>query len=163
MQLYFRLILVLFKAWIGKKTTIFKPIELPLTVLPLDLDVNRHMNNARYLALMDLGRIDFMARTGIMMKALKVHWAPVVANININFYKSLDPWQKFVLVTQMESYDEKYFYMTQKFFRGDVLCAEAQVKGLFLNREGKLPPEEVVVQTGYDLKEVQKRFKQKKA
>ena len=35
-------------------------------VLPGDLDVNVHLNNGRYLALMDLGRFDLLIRGGLL-------------------------------------------------------------------------------------------------
>ncbi len=38
---------------------------LTLRVLPNDLDPSLHMNNGRYLAIMDLGRIDLLIRSGI--------------------------------------------------------------------------------------------------
>jgi len=64
MNLYLRLfvlsLLVRFRPrvsiWVGSRT--------PFRVLPNDLDVNRHMNNARYLAFCDLGRLDLMIRSG---------------------------------------------------------------------------------------------------
>lgn len=34
-------------------------------VLPNDLDLNFHMNNGRYLTVLDLGRIDFLLRIGL--------------------------------------------------------------------------------------------------
>ena len=39
--------------------------SLAFRVSPGDIDVNRHMNNGRYLTIMDLGRIDVLIRTGL--------------------------------------------------------------------------------------------------
>ncbi|HEX8430337.1 MAG TPA: thioesterase family protein, partial [Longimicrobium sp.] len=46
-----------------------RPLDLSVVtfrVFPNDLDVNFHMNNGRYLTLMDLGRLDLLLRLGIL-------------------------------------------------------------------------------------------------
>lgn len=40
-------------------------------VWPHDLDPSIHMNNGRYLALMDLGRLDLLIRSGLWRALLK--------------------------------------------------------------------------------------------
>ena len=54
-------------------TTPFRPrLAIPtdvsvlgLRVLPNDLDLSLHMNNGRYLTVMDLGRLDLILRSGL--------------------------------------------------------------------------------------------------
>lgn len=43
--------------------------HLAMRVWPTDLDVQRHMNNGRYLSLMDLGRMDLLVRSGFWRAA----------------------------------------------------------------------------------------------
>ena len=148
MQLYCRLIWVYFYCRFRARSDLHTAIAIPLRVLPNDLDINAHMNNSRYLALMDLGRVAFMIRTGLFKTALKRKWSPIVANIDISFYKSLTPWESFTLTTELTNYDEKYFYLKQCFW-AEVegkkrLAAEASVKGLFLSPTGKVSSKEVL-------------------
>ena len=49
-------------------------LQLPLRVLPNDLDTNLHLNNGRYLTLMDLGRVDLMLRMGVMGELRRRRW-----------------------------------------------------------------------------------------
>ena len=42
-----------------------------MRVWPNDLDTNAHMNNGRYLTLMDLGRFDLMTQCGLVGTVLK--------------------------------------------------------------------------------------------
>lgn len=43
--------------------------RLAFRCLPTDVDFNGHLNNARYMMLADLGRIDIFFRTGVVQLA----------------------------------------------------------------------------------------------
>lgn len=60
-------------------------------VWPTDLDVLRHMNNGKYLSLMDVARFDLMQRTGTWRVFQEEGWYPVVVNQTISYRKSLNP------------------------------------------------------------------------
>jgi Thioesterase-like superfamily len=53
--------------------------QLAFRVWPHDLDLSFHMNNGRYLTIMDLGRADLMLRSGLWRAILRHGWAPVVS------------------------------------------------------------------------------------
>lgn len=144
MQLYFRLIGLLIKLLFVKKQGIHEPVSVDFRVLPNDLDLNMHMNNSRYLALMDLGRVAYMGYTGVLRKTIKNKWSPIVSEIDIKYKKSLDPWMKFQLVNELIKYDEKYFYIKQTFVYKEKVMAEAKIKGLFISPKGKVPPHVII-------------------
>lgn len=64
-------------AWLSIRSRFgprIQPTEVARTgfrVWPTDLDVLMHMNNGVYLSIMDLGRIDLMARSGAWDRFLK--------------------------------------------------------------------------------------------
>ncbi|MDE0723928.1 MAG: acyl-CoA thioesterase [Alphaproteobacteria bacterium] len=135
MNLFFRLIILIFKRLIFTRPLgPFDPCSTRFRVNPLDLDLNFHMNNGRYLSIMDLGRIDLMLRAGIFWKLTKKGFYPVVTSESIRFRKSLNLFQSFHVVTHIESWDEKDFYITQQFIRGGKTVAEASIKGRFKQR-----------------------------
>lgn len=74
---------------------------------------------------------------------------PVLTAAEINFIRSIAPLQKFDLVTRLVSWDDKYFYLEQKFESRGVLCAHAYVKGLFLKKGTKVSNTEAVAAAGY--------------
>ena len=117
--------------------------------MPNDCDINLHMNNGRYLSFMDLGRLHLVTQLGLLRIVVKNRWMPVLAAAEINFIRSLAPFQKFDVLTRVVTWDEKYVYMEQRFEAGDELCAHAFVKGLFLTREGRLSNRAVVQMLGY--------------
>jgi hypothetical protein len=64
MNLYLRLICVLWKIWRLPRKGVFDESRVTFRVLPTDCDVNFHLNNGRYLAFMDLGRLHLTAQIG---------------------------------------------------------------------------------------------------
>jgi acyl-CoA thioesterase FadM len=109
-----------------------------------DLDVLMHMNNGIYLSLMDLGRVDLMLRMGALHKLRKKGIYPVVVSEAIRFRRSLKLFQKFRIVTETAGWDDKYVFLTQKFYARDEMYASAIIKGRFLHKNGsKISPDEL--------------------
>ena len=63
-------------------------------VWPTDLDTSAHMNNGRYLTLMDLGRLDVMVRSGLWRPILRHKWTPIATAVMIRFRRELRLWQR---------------------------------------------------------------------
>ncbi len=134
MNLYLRLLAVLIKTLFSRQRGLLEPSRLSFRVMPLDCDFNMHMNNGRYLTFMDLGRIHMIGQTGMLRPMLRARWMPVLGAAEINFIRPLGPLRRFDLLTRLITWDEKYFYIEQRFEAGDQLCAIALVKGLFVTR-----------------------------
>jgi acyl-CoA thioesterase FadM len=149
LNLYLRLILLVVRlAWVRRRG-LFDDSRVSFRVLPNDCDINLHMNNGRYLAFMDLGRLHLVSQLGLLRRVVKNRWKPVLAAAEINFIRSLGPFQKFDVLTRVITWDDKYVYMEQRFEAEDTLCAHAFVKGLFLTREGRLSNYVIVKSLGY--------------
>lgn len=84
-------------------------------VMPNDLDLFGHMNNSRYLQLMDCARTDYLIRVGLMPAVLKNKWTIPIGATRITFHRTLKPFQDYEIVTQVLSYDERYFYISHTF------------------------------------------------
>lgn len=132
MNLIWRFLWVLFFSRFSSKITLFSENITSFRVLPTDIDVLMHMNNGRYLSLMDLGRIDFMIRCGVFPQLKKNKIYPVVASEMIRFRKSLSLFQRFDIVTKILGWDNKYFYLAQYFQVKQDIYAMALVKARFL-------------------------------
>ena len=149
MNLYLRLLIVLFQLIGLRRTELFAESRLSFHVLPNDCDVNFHMNNGRYLTFMDLGRLHMVAQIGLLGPVIRNRWMPVLAAAEVNFIRQIRPFQKFDLVTRLVTWDDKYAYMEQRFEADGALCAHAFVKGLFLGKGGRVSNTEVVAVLGY--------------
>ena len=113
-------------------------------VWPNDLDMNRHMNNSRFLAMMDVGRYDLTRRTGLLQAVRRAGWFPVVAAQAIRFRKSLRPFATYELHTRVGGWDEKSFYLEQVFRKGGDVVAVAWVRARFLSKDGAVPVDAVM-------------------
>ena len=145
MNLLFRLFGVLlhslFKS--GLKNPL-DPVILSFRVMPHDLDINFHMNNGRYLTLMDLGRVELMLRMGIFGHIIKKGWMPVVGGVEMLYKKPLAPFQRFRLETKVLAWDEKWFFIEQTFYVKDTLMARGLVKGLIRGKNKNIPADELL-------------------
>ncbi|HUR70022.1 MAG TPA: thioesterase family protein [Candidatus Thermoplasmatota archaeon] len=141
---FLRLAKVVAAAPARTKLATFEPSVVRFRVWPGDLDQNRHLNNGRYLTMMDLGRFDLVVRTGLGKHLLREKWYPVVTAATIRFRRSLDPFQEYELITRMLGWDDRGFYLEQRFERDGVVHAVGVIKGLFLGPEGKVPTGRIV-------------------
>lgn len=155
MNLWFRLFWVRLRATLavrmrtGSRPTLWSEVRTPFRVVPTDLDVFRHVNNARYLALLDLGRLDLMLRCGFWAELEERGWYPVVAAQTITYKRSLTLGQRFVLATRVLGSDERSAYLEQTFLVGDAVYAKAVVQARFLRRTGgSVPQDDVAAAAG---------------
>lgn len=130
-------------------------------VWPTDLDPLRHMNNGKYLSVMDVGRFDLIQRTGVLAVFRREGWYPVVVAQTISYRKSLNPWMRFWIESRILGFDERAVYVEQRFVRPDAerrpeVYAKAYVRARILRRSGgTVPIAEVVERTGADPAELE--------
>lgn len=136
MNLYARLLHLLTFGRRRPSATIWDTVRTPFRVWPTDLDANGHMNNGRYLTLLDLARIDLMARSRTIKASMDAGWYPVVAAQEIKYRRSLKPFQKFEVATTMLGHDTKNVLIKQEFVVGEQVYATAVVKARWLHRSG---------------------------
>jgi acyl-CoA thioesterase FadM len=113
--------------------------RLALVCWPWDCDINLHMNNSRYLALMDLGRWHHVLVSGVGREMRRRGLAPVAVHVDIDFRKSLQPFQRFTLETRIAEVGTKSVTVAQTFLLGDVVAAEAHVVVVFRDKHGTQP------------------------
>ncbi len=144
MNLWLRFVRMAIMSLFCKPLTGLEESRMSFMVMPHDCDLNFHLNNGRYLTMMDLGRFYLTAQVGLLKEMLKRRWIPVVAAIEIKYFKSLDPFMKFEIVTRALTWDEKYIYLEQRFERKGQVYSKAIVRAIFLGPRGKVSPAEVM-------------------
>lgn len=150
MNLWLRLLWLLWRLRSVRQRGLFEESRLHFRVLPNDCDINLHMNNGRYLSFMDLGRVHLTAQSGLLREAWRRRWMPVLAAAEITFIRSLEPFERFELVTRLLTWDDKYVYLEQCFERSGERCAHAFVKGVFLSRGARVPNAELLAAVDHD-------------
>lgn len=158
MNLWFRLfrLLVTYR-WPGgpEPCSVLGPCRTRFRVGPTDLDLFGHVNNGKYFSLLDLGRIDLLARSGLLAELRKRGWFPVVTAETMQFYRPLRWLQPFVIETIILGWDERSFIVRQTVLRpteegNEQIVADAIVRGLILTPSGRrTDPTEVLGLVGY--------------
>lgn len=150
MNLYLRLLKLLLGLAFVRRRPLLEPGRLAFRVWPNDCDLNLHLNNGRYLTFMDLGRVHLIAQIGFLRPLLRRRWSPVLAAAEISFIRPIRPLQRFDLLSRLLTWDEKYFYIEQRFLAAGRLCAVGMVKGLFLNGRERVASRAVLEVLGID-------------
>lgn len=143
MNLWLRLLwLLLTTPFRGRLTMPDGVSRLSFHVLPLDLDTNGHMNNGRYLTLMDLGRMDLILRSGLWRAVLANKWTPVLSAATIRYRRELRLFRRFRLDSRIVAWSDSWFVMEQRFIarnrRGEeMVAAAALLRGGLYDRRAK--------------------------
>jgi acyl-CoA thioesterase FadM len=126
------------------KMGVLETDTLKMRVWPNDIDFNLHLNNARYLSVMDYGRLHLLARAGVLEPVLKRRWQPLVGGVWMTYRRSLGVWARYELATRLACWDDRWFYMEQTFTGNDGLVAVGWVKGALRERVGVVAPQRVM-------------------
>lgn len=102
MNLWLRLVVTIASAFFGPRIVPPAGIShLRFRVWPHDLDLSMHMNNGRYLGIMDLGRLDLILRSGLWRSVLRHRWTPVLDAAIIRYRRELRAFRAFRLETRI--------------------------------------------------------------
>lgn len=137
-NLYLRMLWLFATARLRRPASLWDVLETRFRVWPTDLDVLGHMNNGKYLTIMDLARMDLMLRSGTWARLTERGWYPVVAGQTITYRRSLQPFERFRVRTRVLGADDRWFYLEQTFLTGreGTVSAQAVVRARFLKKTG---------------------------
>lgn len=149
-NLFLRLLLLLLRLRWLPRVDFFATVRLSMRAWLTDIDFNLHMNNARYLAMMDLGRVQLLGQIGLLGHLWRRRWTPVAQAVEIRYIRDIAPLARFDLETRLVGWDDKYWYIEQRFVSGQTVHAVALVRGLFLHGREKVPSASLALIAGVD-------------
>lgn len=117
----------------------------------LDIDFNMHINNARYMVFMERARWDHPVQTNTWDVMLKEKLNFIVAGIEMGYIREIRLGKKFDVETRYIGWDEKYFYLEQRFVADGKIHAYGLVKAVFLQQGQKAEPHQVANTLGIQL------------
>lgn len=136
-------------AFRGPRVLVTDPVTITLPVRRIDVEAKR-MNNGRYLTMMDLGRFALVVRAGYVPILAKNRWYPLVTGVMIRFRRALCVGTRYDLTTRLVCWDDRSFFLEQRFTQGGETQAEAWVKSRFMGPRGALRSGELVRAGGLD-------------
>jgi acyl-CoA thioesterase FadM len=105
--------------------------RLTFRCLPTDIDTNLHLNNARYMMLADLGRIDLFLRAGFVDLARREGWAPMLGGLQSVYVREIRLWQRFDVVSSIDGWEG-----TQVLGRHRFVLADGRTAAIVLTTAG---------------------------
>ncbi len=147
MRLRLRLLLLLLSSLWKKPLGILDESVITLTVLPSDIDILK-ISDDRYIALMDLGRMDLVFRCGLLKSMFKNKWGPLATFATIRFRYPLKAFQRYQLKTRIVWWDDATFYWEQTFERKGRVVATGYVCGTALGPNGPVPSNQILSEIG---------------
>lgn len=149
MKLIPRLAVVAARAMIRSNLSALESSNCNFRVLPTDLDVNLHMNNGRFLQIMDLARIDWLLRTGILQNALCQHRRLLLGGVIMRYIRELRVLQRYTVATRLIGWDRKFFYIEHKFeTRDGRVVAVGVVRAAQCTADGIVPAADIAADHG---------------
>jgi acyl-CoA thioesterase FadM len=136
-SLYLRLFWIYIGAHFRAKLGMQDPIELQLRVLPNDLDLNRHMNNGRFMTVLDLGIVEAVVRSGFMKAIRSLGGHLMTGGALITYRRSLNPFAKYTLRLRYLGTDGQWHVFSFVFLQASgAVSAKGLLKGAGV-RKGK--------------------------
>ena len=139
MNLYLRLLFTLLRAWRSPRLAPGDTLVRQWHVLPNDIDVNGHMNNGRYLTLIDLMLAEYFVRIGFVPAMVKHGWRPMAGGSFITYRRGLEAFQSYTLRFRLDASDVHWNYMRFEFMRDGRVCASGYMKGAAVGPDGLVP------------------------
>jgi acyl-CoA thioesterase FadM len=136
-----RTVPVLLRAQLGQDGRLVS--RLQRRVWPHEIDLNRHMNQAVYAQIMELGRADWLLRSGAWGRWRAMGFNPIVAEQTLVYRRELGPLARYTLDTRAVRVEGRLLCFEHHALLGDRVAARGVVKLLFVGAQGVLPPESV--------------------
>jgi acyl-CoA thioesterase FadM len=136
MNLYLRLFWLLLRYRFQSRLEFTDALARPMRVMPGDLDINGHVNNGRYLTLVDLAIVELFLRSGVLIKAWRQGWRPMIGASMITYRRGLKPFAHYTLRFHLQSWDERWNYFRFDFVHEGNVAAAGFAKGAMVGRNG---------------------------
>lgn len=138
MNLFGRLVLILFGAWFAPKADINGHFKHPFRVWLHDLGWRDHLPNYRFYSFMELGRYGFWHGTRLAQSGS--YAVRMIAAQDFTYLRPISPLAKFTCDTQLIGWDQKYFYFRHDFYVKDKLVGIGLVKEACLSKGKVVDP-----------------------
>lgn len=145
MNLYLRLLRVVLGGMIQASTHYAETTASRFRVWLHDLDAFGHMNNGRYLQIMDVARTHWMVRTGVLGAIRRNRWAPLLGGGFIRYRHSLKILQSYRVHSRLLCWDDRWFFIEHVFADRENRPVAIGITRAALRKKGNWVPSSDVV------------------
>lgn len=151
MFIMLRMVYALIYQWVKKKpSSAYDAVSLPLRVMPWDCDLNFHINNGRYLTIMDVARSQLFFATGLVPVMFKRKWAPVVTSAHLLYRRSVNIFEKYELTSQFVGRTDKFLIVEHRFKIKGKTAVLTYVALAFRDQQGVVSSDRLVAAFGLE-------------
>lgn len=115
MNLYIRLLFTVLRALFEPKLSTRTECTQSFRVWPNDIDAFGHMNNGRYLQIMDVSRMRWLVRTGTVGAIRRRRWAVALGGNLTRYRHPLRLWRRYSVSTRLVCWDRRWFFLEHAF------------------------------------------------
>ncbi len=112
--------------------------RLPQRVSFRQIDLNRHMNQAQYAVVMELGRTDLLLGNGSWSVWQAAGFNPVVAEQLLRYRRELKPLQKYIVDSRVVGVEGRFLVLEHHLLVGSAVHATGTVKLIVVGKNGVL-------------------------
>lgn len=125
-----------------------KEVMLDVVVRPTEIDVNAHVNNAKFVEYLEWGREEWYDRNGLQYDKLKAMGAATVTvNVNVDYRSECRQGEVLTIVTRPERLGRTSFAFRQEIRKADgTVAVDATVTLVTIDpatRKPRVVPEEL--------------------
>jgi acyl-CoA thioesterase FadM len=114
-------------------------------VWPQDIDVFGHMNNGRYLQVMDVARVDWMRRTRILDRIWANRCSALLGGSVIRYCKALRPFERYRVHTSLIAWEARWAFLQHRCTNeAGELVALGYTRAALRNADGWVPPQRIL-------------------
>lgn len=152
MNLFFRLVILFIRTRFQRgQTGFFDTHVLGFRVWLTDQDMFQHMNNGRYLSIMDLALVHWMLRTGTWKGIRDNGWMPLAAYKDVSYVRMMKFPQAYTVETTLVGWQDSYIILKHDFVsRGKLIAATTTIGRLASDKGDKPTIERVIESLGID-------------
>lgn len=137
MNLYIRLAIAYIHARLASSKRTNFTLMRRFRVLPSDIDLYGHMNNGKYLQVMDVARLAWLERVGTLRVLHANDWTALLGGSQMHFRRALHMFRAYTVSTQLIYWDDRWYYLEHCFRDSDgKLAAKGLVRAAFRSRQG---------------------------
>lgn len=115
MNLYLRILFTVIRAYFESHISTKASCEQWFRVWPGDIDLFMHMNNGRYLQIMDVARFRWLLRTGTVATMKKHAWNVALGGNMTRYRRPLRLFAKYRVTTRLLCWDNRWFFLEHTF------------------------------------------------
>jgi len=141
---------VIYQLFNKKPASAYDAVSLPLCVMPWDCDLNFHINNGRYLSIMDVARAQLYLAAGIVPTMFRQKWTPVVTSAHLLYRRSVNIFEKYALTSQFVGRTDKFLVVEHRFKVKSKTAVLAYVALAFRDNQGVVSSDRLVAAFGLE-------------